>query len=141
MTYEICYIDDRLLPRDAVVANEFGLISKDEIKSLMAGSDNWDEPTVKRFLSHTLDKSDRFKQINISGFIHPDFFLNYISDNKYSPNSLILDWDYGTSKAEEKIKEILDQTTSKILVLTGNDLKQEVENILSELRKIYPDRI
>ncbi|MBK7908774.1 hypothetical protein [Candidatus Pollutiaquabacter sp.] len=139
MSYEICYIDDKILPEGGIVANETGLISKGEISGLIS-QDSWAEPTVKRFLSATIAKSNKFKQIQFSGFTHPNFFLNHITNSNYQPNSIILDWDYGESKAEETIQEIIARTTSKIFILSGNELESDIEDVLNPIRQQYNDR-
>jgi hypothetical protein len=140
MRYGVCYIDDRIIPHGGIVSNETSLISKNEIVGLI-NNDEWEEPTVRRFLKHTIAKSNKFKQIELSGFTHPAFFLNYAIAENYNPNSIILDWDYGDSKAEERIEEILNTTSSKIFVLTGNELESDVENLISPIREKYPHRV
>ncbi len=140
MRYDVCYIDDRIIPVGGIVANETGLISKTEISGLIS-NDEWEEPTVKRFLKHTIAKSNKFKQIELAGFAHPNFFLNHAHESQYNPNSIILDWDYGESKADEKIIEILDNTSSRIFVLTGNELESDVETIISPIREKYGTRL
>jgi hypothetical protein len=139
MNYEVCFIDDKILPKGGTVANETGLISRNEISGLIS-HDEWAEPTVKKFLTDTFDKADRYKQIQFSGFTHPNFFLNHIAGSTYRPNSIILDWDYGDSKAEEKIEEIINLTQSKIFILTGNELESDVEAIVSPIRKRHVSR-
>lgn len=136
MRYDLCYIDDRIVPIGGAVANENGLISKNELSGLI-DHDEWEEPTVKKFLRHAIAKSNRYKQIELSGFKHPSFFLNHVIDSHYNPNSIILDWDYGDNKAKERIEEILERTASNIFVLTGNDLESEIEADLVELREKY----
>ena len=140
MSYDVCYIDDHLLPFGAEIANEHSLISKTEIENSLT-KPNWDEPTVQRFLSNTLKKGKKFNQLELSGFLNPDFFLNYIAESDYKPNTIVLDWDFTTSKAEQKINEIIQQTDSKIFVLTGNDLKPEVEAVLKPFKDAHQNRI
>lgn len=140
MRYEVCYIDDRIIPVGGKVSNELGMISKSEMSDLVLLS-QWEEPTVKRFLKATIEKSNKFKQIELAGFTHPNFFLNHLDLITYNPNSIILDWDFGDNKAEERIEEILNKTSSKIFILTGNELESEVENSLGEIKEKYGSRI
>lgn len=139
MSYDICYIDDRLLPAGAHVDMETQLIDGGILESLL-GRDGWQEPTLKRLLSHTFKKAKRFTQISVTGFTSPNFFLNHFQASGFEPRSIILDWDFGTTSAEESLDEILRRTSSKIFVLTGHDLIPEVEQLLVPIRQKYRDR-
>lgn len=140
--YQLSYIDDRLLPiNDAAAEFETGLIPGSIIEMFLPDENDWQEQTVRKLLTQTLKKTKKFTQIDFSGFTNPAFFLNHLKTPGFVPRSIILDWDFGTFQADESIKEILKRTTAKIFPLTGNDLKEEVEELLQPIRQEFGDRI
>jgi hypothetical protein len=141
MIYDICYVDDKLLPLNVPVPNETSIIPQDQLQYLL-GQAEWDDFVVKSFLSQTINKTRKFKRIKLSGFTNPEFLINYLYTQPYHPKTIMLDWDFGTSTANDYIDEIILKTNvnDRIFILTGNDLEEDVISILSPRKMQSPER-
>jgi hypothetical protein len=132
-SYTLDYVDDAL--KVDTYASGSVSISQVELAQLILRN-NWSDPVAKKFVGSILKESMRYDNIHLRGFIHPNLFIDEVRRSNVSPNAIVLDWDFGQHDTETTVDTLLSITqSSKIFVLTGNELESEVDRILTPKRE------
>lgn len=139
MTYNVCYTDDQLVPINSDFSNDTEIISQENLEEFIE-SDEWNEPAVKRFLQRSIRETKKFRNIRYSGYTNAAFLVRDIRENKYVPEIIQLDWDFGVGDAGDYIDELLRISKAKIYFLSGNDSTENIEESVRERKKRYGDR-
>ena len=142
MKRKICIIDDSIPTSDYPdFIDETHLLDQSILKYLCHKHDGWPEEPLKGLLLELFEKHSDWA---ISGFLNPDFYFNHVSEEIYSPEVIIFDWDYATTSVatEDHLLNILKSTYSVVGIYTGADKKEEIEAILAQSEfKPYLERI
>ena len=143
----VCYIDDKI-----PVANfpdyfeETKLIDQQVLKFLLKNdTTDWSEDeNVKGVIVSLLDLSADWE---CYAFTAPQFFINH-RNNGYciNPDVILYDWDYNDSpssnSSEKHLLDLLKSTHSIIIIYTGADKTDEINDILHKDEfKPYKDRL
>ncbi len=140
MSYNVCYADDLILPIDSGIEDDTRRFGEENIRHFL-GSNEWNDPAVKRFLDSSLKKTKRFENIHYSGYTNPSFLIRDIREQTYRPSLIQLDWDLGAGgDAENYIDTLLEITDAKIYILSGNDLIENIEERIKGRRDSHPER-
>ena len=143
----VCYIDDKI-----PVANfpeyfeETKLIDQQVLRFLLKNdTTDWSEDeNVKGVIVSLLDLSADWE---CYAFTAPQFFINH-RNNGYciNPDVILYDWDYNDSpssnSSEKHLLDLLKSTHSIIIIYTGADKTDEINDILHKDEfKPYKDRL
>lgn len=131
MRYDVCYADDLLLPVNPNIQDDTIKVEQESLEQLL-NYEEWNDFAVKRFLSNSFAKTKKFESIRYSGYTSPAFLIRDIRSGSYNPKAIQLDWDFGTFDAEYYIEELLQITSAKIFVLTGNKSESEIKSRLED---------
>ncbi len=132
MKRKICIIDDSLPTSDYPdFITETNLLDQSILKYLCLKHDSWPEQPLKGLL---LELFNNHPSWTISGFLNPDFYFNHVTEEIFSPEVIIFDWDYATTSVATEIHllKILKTTYSVVGIYTGADKKEEIDAILAE---------
>ncbi len=142
--YSICILDDKI---PAIQLSDYmddkSIFNRNNFKHLLSlERSNWDDIALYELIDN-LYKEDEYE---LTGFSQHSFFFDYCSDNLFSPDIVIFDWDMGEDVEEKDPKknliELLKTKYCLIAVFTEADKDDEVSNVLSESDfDNYKDRI
>lgn len=129
---KVCIIDDSLPTSDyPEFIDETHLLGHSIMKYLCHNHENWPEEPLRELLLEVYKSHSNW---TVSGFLNPDFYFNHVSEELYSPEVIIFDWDYGTTSEATEIHllKILKSTYSVVGIYTGADKKAEIELNLAQ---------
>lgn len=131
MAFSICLIEDAI-PIEAAE----GFDHKERLNSsclnflLNNQSISWREDAVKNLISELIKLKDTQE---ISAFTNPAFYFTFFERERYAPDVIILDWDFGikAEETEDYLLQILETTFCYVNIFTGVDQKREIETLLA----------
>jgi len=131
MAFSICLIEDAI-PIEAVE----GFDHKERLSSsclnfLLNNQDiSWREDAVKNLVIELIKLKDKQE---ISAFTNPAFYFASFEKERYTPDIVILDWDFGikAEETEDYLIQILEKTFCYVNIFTGVDQKREIETLLA----------
>lgn len=133
MKYEVCYIDDHILPYGNY--ENVGKIRQQDFERFMTENNEWSEDGVKETIKLNLINAKKYKQINFYGFVETNIFLNAQQNNGISPNTIILDFDFGTSIGTDFIPQLIKlPDLENIFFLSANAPVEDIQNEINEKR-------
>lgn len=108
--FEICIVDDKLpFVKDV---DDSHLVDSKGIQKVGLENLGWEEEKDLLYLTTLLLQSEVFKknEIDISWAKQPNILLNAIKEQKYIPDLVIYDWEYGTSfmVPEDTLSDLLE---------------------------------
>lgn len=133
MKYEVCYIDDHILPYGDY--DNTAKINQSDFETYFSEKKEWSEDGVKETIKLNLLNAKKYKQIKFYGFTEPNIFLNAQSNNGISPRTIILDFDFGTSIGTDFIPQLIHlPDIENIFILSANAPVADIQNEVDEKR-------
>ena len=143
----VCYIDDKIpVAKFPEYFEDTKLIDQQVLRFLLKNdTTDWSEDeNVKGVIVSLLDLSADWE---CYAFTAPQFFINH-RNNGYciNPDVILYDWDYNDSpssnSSEKHLLDLLKSTHSIIIIYTGADKTDEINDILHKDEfKPYKDRL
>lgn len=127
MNYSICVIDDQIPAGAESTINEKGLLNRSNLKLLLEKA-KWEEPEVKNLIE-SLAKN---KDVELSAFIHPEYFIKYLEENHSRPDIVILDWNTGPGDPKQKLLDVLKRVFCILAVYTGKSHEGSVKSVFAD---------
>lgn len=147
MKTTVCYIDDKIPIADFPKYFEDTKLIDRQVLNFLLKNDrtDWSEDeNVKEVIESLLGHSDDWE---CYAFTAPQFFINHRENGNYiNPDIILYDWDYNDSTSsngsEKHLLDLLKSTHSIIIIYTGADKTDEINDILhKEEFKPYKDRL
>ena len=133
MKYEVCYIDDHILPYGNYESGN--KINQDDFEKFLSENNEWAEDGVKETIRLNLVNARKYKQIKFYGFVETNIFLNTQRQNGISPQTIILDFDFGTSIGTDFIPELVKlPDLENIFLLSANAPVSDIQDEVNEKR-------
>ena len=108
--FKICIVDDQLPFLKEV--DDTHLIGSKDIQKIVVNKGGWNQEKDLLYLTTLLLQCELFKKgkLEIKWAKNPNFLLNAIKNEKYLPNLVIYDWEYGTSfmVPEDTLSELIE---------------------------------
>jgi len=131
MVFSICLIEDAI-PIEAVE----GFDHKERLNSSCLNflinnqGISWREDAVKNLVAELIKLKDTQE---VSAFTNPAFYFTAFERERYTPDIVILDWDFGikAEETEDYLIQILEKTFCYVNIFTGVDQKREIETLLA----------
>lgn len=141
MRKNICIIDDQWPAEHySDFIDETKKIEESALKYLYKNHAEWPEKELFNLAKELIDNHDEW---TLSAFKNPSLYFNHIDEELFSPDIIVLDWDYGLPMStDESLYKILESSYSIIAVYTGADKQHEVTDIVEDNKfDLYRERI
>jgi len=133
--YNLCVIDDKIPVgqfSNKIEVMETSILDRNILLNYinLAEEIAWPDTNLYNLIKRLIAQAD--PEFDISGFITHSFYLNYISENIYSPDVIIFDWDVNTpgTSSEISLKTILNNTYCLVAIYTEYDKREEIDAII-----------
>ncbi|HML96562.1 MAG TPA: hypothetical protein PKC29_14150 [Thermodesulfobacteriota bacterium] len=116
MKYSICVIDDDIPANQLKEIEDFDRITSSSLKYLLDAKHNiiWNDVNIKNLIEEIIKNEQTWK---LDAFTNPNIFLNYISEEYYRPQIIILDYDIpGVDDFETTLQELLERSFSIVYI-------------------------
>lgn len=134
MKASICVLDNAIkFPSDDQSGLKFraGAIATADILIYSLNKEEWQDTNLRNFMENIL-KDETYI---VSAFENHEFFLKYRKKEIFSPDIIVFDWDipgYTFEDTEQKLYEILTETSAVIAIFTESDKKREISILLEK---------
>lgn len=149
MIHSICIIDNGIpaIQENLIDIETDKQLDANTLKYLLRDTIDWTDSEVN--LKILIDKliSDK-ENWEVSAFLDPKFFMDYISNNLTRPEIIVYDWQFPTTATghtidnEEILYRILNENFSVVFIFSGADKTEEIRTLIeSERFKTFDNRI
>jgi len=131
MAFSICLIEDAIPIEAAEGFDHKERLNSSGLNFLLNNQHiSWPEDAVKNLVAELIKLKDTQE---VSAFTNPAFYFTCFERERYTPDIVILDWDFRikAEETEDYLIQILETTFCYVSIFTGVDQKREIETLLS----------